>query len=78
MKRLPQDVLKEFAGKFLSKATSGRLNGVWMDYAIETTENKTLKGQGGIIGRTLKGPASPGTLVFGTTYCSQVLRDYRK
>ena len=58
MKRLPQDVLTEFAdGKFVSKATSGRFNGVWMDYAIETTENKALKGQGGIIGLTLKGPA---------------------
>ncbi|CAC5403807.1 unnamed protein product [Mytilus coruscus] len=40
-----------------TKLTSGLFNSVWMDYTIETTENKDLKGNGGIIGLTMKGPA---------------------
>ena len=30
---------------------------VWPDYVLETTENKALKGVGGIIGLTMKGSA---------------------
>ncbi len=58
MKRLPPDVLAEFEdGNFVAKLSSGKFNSVWLDYAIETTENKALKGSGGIIGLTLKGSA---------------------
>ena len=41
------------------KLSKGKINGSWIDYAIETTENKDLKGTAGIIGLTLKGPALP-------------------
>ena len=37
-----------------SKLSEGKFNAVWMDYTIEATENKTLKGSGGIIGLTLR------------------------
>ena len=53
MQHLPQSVQTAFEnGQFVAKLTDGLWNGVWLDYALETTENKALKGQGGIIGLT--------------------------
>ena len=58
MNRLPDNVKQAFMeGQFNAKLTDGLFNDVWMDYALETTENKTLKGTGGIIGLTLRGQA---------------------
>ena len=58
MNRLPPEVVSAFEeGSFVAKLSHGRFNAVWMDYTLETTENKALKGTGGIIGLTLKGPA---------------------
>ena len=58
MRRLPVTVRDSFRdGHFVSKLSEGKFNAVWMDYTIEATENKTLKGSGGIIGLTLRGPA---------------------
>lgn len=58
MKRLPAEVLSSFQdGHFIAKLSSGKFNSVWLDYTIEATENKALKGSGGIIGLTLRGPA---------------------
>jgi len=58
MKRLPEPVGDAFRdGLFVSKLTRGAFNGVWIDYTLEATENKALKGTGGIIGLTLKGDA---------------------
>ena len=58
MKRLPKEISDAFMQQgFIAKLSQGRFNGVWIDYALEATENKDLKGSGGIIGLTLKGPA---------------------
>ena len=58
MNRLPKEVMESFTQKgFIAKLSDGRFNGVWIDYALETTQNKALKGSGGLIGLTLKGPA---------------------
>ena len=58
MRRLPVTVTDSFRdGQFVSRLSEGKFNAVWMDYTIEATENKTLKGSGGIIGLILKGPA---------------------
>ena len=58
MKRLPSEVAEEFQqSAFVANLSEGQFNSVWIDYAIEATENKTLKGSGGIIGLTLRGPA---------------------
>ena len=39
-------------GNFMAKLSQGQFNSVWMDYCLETTENKSLKSNGGIIGLT--------------------------
>ena len=58
MQRLPPEVIQSFKeGLFVAKLSSGNFNGVWIDYTLETTENKALKGQGGIIGLTMRGSA---------------------
>ncbi|XP_060579912.1 uncharacterized protein LOC132736731 [Ruditapes philippinarum] len=55
MNRLPEDVEEGFQkGMFTAKLSSGKFNSVWLDYTLEVTENKALKGAGGIIGLTLK------------------------
>ena len=55
---LPNDVNQGFHnGLFVSKLREGNFNSVWIDYVLEATENKTLKGADGIIGLTLKGNA---------------------
>lgn len=33
-------------GLFVAKLSDGRVNGVWADYSLETTQNKALKGTG--------------------------------
>ena len=54
MQRLPEEVIQSFEeGLFVAKIFAGMFNGVWLDYTLESTENKALKGQGGIIGLTL-------------------------
>lgn len=54
MQRLPDEVKSAFEeGLFVAKLTDGKFNNVWLDYTLETTENKALKGSGGIIGLTL-------------------------
>lgn len=56
--RLPTEVMEAFEhGNFVAKLSRGRFNAVWMDYTLEATENKALKGTGRIIGLTLRGPA---------------------
>ena len=58
MCRLPSEVKAAFEqGEFVAKLSQGRFNAVGMDYTLEATENKSLKGTGGIIGLTLRGPA---------------------
>ena len=58
MKRLPPEVISDFVQRqFVAKLTPGKFNCTWMDYALESTENRALKGIGGIIGLTLRGPA---------------------
>ena len=58
MSRLPCEVLEQFmSGKCSVKLTKGMFKGVFLDYALETTENKDLKGVGGIIGLTMRGSA---------------------
>ena len=58
MRRLPPDVTDAFQdGLFVAKLSEGKFNAVWIDYALEVTENKALKGTGGIIGLTLRGNA---------------------
>lgn len=58
MNRLPVHVKEAFNdGSFVAKLSPGIFNEVWMDYTIEATENKSLKGSGGIIGLTLRGSA---------------------
>ena len=57
-KQLPSDIAKGFSeGLFVAKLSKGKFNKVWMDYVLETTENKSLKGSGGIIGLTLRDSA---------------------
>ena len=58
MMRLPEDVTRSFTqGLFVAKLTRGRFNAQWIDYVLEATENKALKGTGGIIGLTRRGNA---------------------
>lgn len=58
MRRLPQEVEDLFLkGRFTVKLSPGHFKGVWLDYTLETTANKDLKGTGGIIGLTMRGPA---------------------
>ncbi|MES9884232.1 MAG: hypothetical protein ABW185_25590, partial [Sedimenticola sp.] len=58
MNRLPIDVECGFKnGLFVGKLSDGKFNKVWMDYLLEVTQNKALKGTGGIIGLTLRGNA---------------------
>ena len=58
MKRLPPEVISDFVQRqFVAKLTPGKFNCTWMDFALESTENRALKGIGGIIGLTLRGPA---------------------
>ena len=59
MEHLPDDVENGFQtdGLHTAKLWEGSCNAVWMDYTLEATKNKALKGTGGIIGLTLKGNA---------------------
>ena len=84
--QIPEDVEQAFMeGQFNAKLTDGLFNDVWMDYALETTENKTLKGTGGIIGLTLRGQAlsrwflaRPVTTLYSTNYHTGVCQKKRK
>ena len=57
MQRLPTPIEEHFVenGHFVSQLSKGSFNMVWPDYVLETTQNKSLKGQGGIIGLTMRG-----------------------
>ena len=58
MTRLPEEVERAFAdGNFTAKLTTGKVNNVWIDYTLQTIENKALKGLGGVTGLTLRGQA---------------------
>jgi len=58
MQRIPREMVEAFEnGLFVAKLGEGRFNSVWADYALEVTQNKALKGKGGIIGLTLRGNA---------------------
>lgn len=58
MAELVHELQKEFEkGLFVGKLRHGKSNGVWYDYVLEATENKELKGSGGIIGLTIEGTA---------------------
>ena len=47
MKHLPTEVMDGFQeGLFVSKLIEGNFNYVWIDYVLEATENKALKGTG--------------------------------
>ena len=80
MKRLPPHIIHDFVEKqFVAKLSQGKFNGTWMDYALEATENKSLKGVGGIIGLTLRGPSlarwflsRPVTASYSTSFSSNI------
>ena len=80
MQRLPDEVAAAFKeGLFVAKLTDGKFNKVWLDYTLEATENKALKGSGGIIGLTLKGSvlnrwflARPVTAIYSTNFTTMV------
>ena len=58
MRHLPQEIATEFARTGgMVKLSEGHFNGVWLDCALETTQNKDLKGAGGIIGLTMRSQA---------------------
>ena len=81
MRRLPEVVQRAFTnGDFTAKLEHGRFNNVWIDYTLETTENKALKGSGGVAGLTLRGQvlsrwflARPITSAYAITYHNEVL-----
>ena len=77
MNRLPDDVLAAFEqGDFVAKLSQGQFNGVWINYSLEATENKALKGTGGITGLTPRGPALARWFLAGpmtAQYSSQFL-----
>ncbi|XP_052278058.1 uncharacterized protein LOC127876693 [Dreissena polymorpha] len=55
MNMLPQDVKEGFLeGFYTAKLSSGTFNNVWLEYALEATQNKDLKGSGGKVGLTLR------------------------
>ena len=56
--RLPLEIEYHFKHhQFVPRLTEGTFNMSWPDYILETTENKSLKGTGGIIGFTMKSSA---------------------
>ena len=56
MKQLPNDVNQRFNyGLLVSKLRELNLNSVWIDYVLEATANKALKGTRGILSLPLKG-----------------------
>ena len=58
MTRLQEEVERAFTdGNFTAILKTGKFNNVWIDYTLETTENKALKGSGGVIGLNLRGQA---------------------
>ena len=80
MQRLPDEIKTAFEnGQFVAKLTKGTFNAVWLDYTLETTANKSLKGNGGIIGLTLRGRAlerwflsRPITAKYAGTFTTQL------
>ena len=58
MKQLPQEIVTEFENTgCIVKLSEGYFNGVWLDYALEITQNKDLKVSGRIIGLTMRNQA---------------------
>ena len=57
-KRLPLDIAKVFNERFIGRLNifqrSVKKKQVWIDYVLETTENKSLNMCGQIIGLTLR------------------------
>ena len=55
MRQLPPEVKSQFMqGAFAVNLSGVHFKCVWIDYALETTENKDLEDVGGIIGLTMK------------------------
>ena len=81
-KQLPSDIANGFSeGLLVAKLSKGPFNKVWIDYVLETTENKSLKGSGGIIGLTLRDNAlarwflaRPVTAKFSMQFAESVCR----
>lgn len=64
MRHLPPAIENKFVrGKFAVKLSEGQFKGIWLDYTKEKTENKDLKGTGGIIGF-----ARPVTAAYATEF----------
>lgn len=86
MDRLPPSLHEFFmAGHFMAKLSEGKFNKLWMDYCLETTQNKELKGSGGIIGLTMRGSAlarwfiaRPITAVYSRTFLKEMCRHETK
>ena len=80
MQYIPEEVINGFKeGLFSAKLSEGKFNSVWTDYVLEATQNKALKGSGGIFGLTLKGNAlarwfleRPVTAKYSMTFHNQV------
>ena len=55
LNRIPAEVEEGLAdGMYTANLSGGKFSNVWMDYTLEVTQNKKLKGNGGVIGMTLK------------------------
>ena len=82
MYRLLSNVKEAYISRdFNAKLSDGIFNDAWIDYTLETMENKTLKGSGGVIGLTLRGPAlapwflsRPVTALYSETYHAQMCK----
>lgn len=78
--RLPEEVRQKFEqGQFAINITPGAFKRVPMDYTLETTINKDMKGPGGVIGLTLKGKTllrwfytRPVTAEYARQFCSAI------
>ena len=77
MRRLPLFIKEAFLVKsqFVAKLSHSSFNATCIDYVLESTENKELKGGGGIIGFTVRGPtlarwflARPVTAVYSSAF----------
>jgi len=55
LNRIPAEVGEGLAdGMYTANLSGGKFSNVWMDYTLEVTQNNELKGNGGVIGMTLK------------------------
>ncbi len=71
--------------QFVAKLADGKFNAQWIDYVLEVTENKALKGTGGIIGLTMKGDtlarwflARPITAQYSMTFHQEICQGSKR